>query len=116
MEKKENFKKFIMNYPEAIDMVRNNKTTWQKLYELYDIYGEDNSIWTEYLNSKETINIKNILNTIKKINIDSLEENISSIQKVVGLLSDLSTETKEESVKPNYENVDKIYGEENESK
>ena len=51
MTKLDNFKKFIASHPDFIDMVRNNNTTWQSLYELYDIYGENESIWNKYLTS-----------------------------------------------------------------
>ena len=40
MTKLDNFKKFISNHPDFIDAVRNNETTWQKLYELYEIISE----------------------------------------------------------------------------
>ena len=34
--------------------------TWQKFYEIYDLYGKDNAIWNDYLGKKETIsNITN---------------------------------------------------------
>ena len=51
MTKLDNFKKFISNHPDFIDAVRNNETTWQKLYELYDIYGENEEIWSKYIKS-----------------------------------------------------------------
>lgn len=111
---KDNFKKFISNHPEFIDYIRNNKISWQSLYELYDIYGEDKNIWNKYLNnSSNNINISGLLNTIKNINLDSLEENISSIQKAVGLVEEL-TKTNEikEDVKSKEESIDKLYGDE----
>ena len=82
-------------------MVRNNNTTWQSLYELYDIYGENENIWNKYLTSshKDTFSIKGLLNTIKSIDIASLEENINSIQKAVSLVEELTKETKKEEVK-----------------
>ena len=38
---KETFKEFISKKPELIDYIKNGEMTWQKFYELYDIYGED---------------------------------------------------------------------------
>ena len=78
MAKIDNFKKFVSNHPEFVDYVRNNKVTWQSFYELYDIYGEDMSVWNKYIKDdiKDSINIKGILNTLKTINLDSLEENL----------------------------------------
>ena len=72
MSKIEDFKKFIYNHQEFIDMVKTNKTSWQKLYELYDLYGEDESIWSRYSSPslKENIDIKGLFNTLKNINLD----------------------------------------------
>ena len=42
---KESFKNFIRTKPELVEYVTNGEMTWQKFYELYDIYGEDNNIW-----------------------------------------------------------------------
>ena len=94
MTKLDNFKKFISNHPDFIDAVRNNETTWQKLYELYDIYGENEEIWSKYIKSlsKDNFSIKGLLNTIKSIDVTSLEENINSIQKAVSLVEELTKE------------------------
>ena len=115
MSKKEEFKKFIYKHPEYIDYVRNNNISWQSLYELYDIYGEKEEIWNKYTQTNTTnqINIKNILNSLKNINIDSLEENISSIQKAVMLIEELKKPSeKKETISKEVKNIDKIFGEE----
>ena len=56
MAKIDNFKLFVKNNPNLITYVRNNTMSWQKFYELYDLYGEDNNIWSEYLNNKSNSN------------------------------------------------------------
>ena len=53
MSKLDEFKKFISKNPEFVDYVRNSDTSWQKLYELYDIYGENNEIWNKYKYSQK---------------------------------------------------------------
>ena len=113
---KEEFKKFVYNHPEFIDMVKSNKTTWQKLYELYDLYGEDENIWNKYKSPtiKDNIDIKGLFNTLKNINLDSLEENISSIQKAVGLVEEFTRPEEEEKIKPLQSNIEKLYGDDNE--
>lgn len=114
MEKLDKFKRFVSNHPEFVDYVKKNNVSWQTLYELYDIYGEDNNVWNRYIKSdgKDSINIKGLLNTLKNINLDSLEENISSIQKAVGLVEELTREGDEETyVKAKEEKIDKLYGE-----
>ena len=76
--KQEEFKNFVRTKPELIKYVQNGKMTWQKFYELYDLYGEDDEIWKKYIKDdiSDQISIKGLLNTLKNINIDSLEENI----------------------------------------
>ena len=119
MSKKEEFKKFVLNKPELIDYVDSGKSTWQKLYEIYDLYGEKSDIWNKYRDLRindNNIDLKGIINTIKNINLDSLEENISSIQKVVGLVSEFTKKEEEEEDKEvKEEKVDKIFGDKNEN-
>ena len=115
MEKLDKFKKFVSNHPEFVDYVKKNNVSWQTLYELYDIYGEDDKVWNKYIKNdiKSSINIKGLLSTLKNINLDSLEENISSIQKAVGLVEELTREDdkKDSEVKAKEEKIDKLYGE-----
>lgn len=117
MSKKDEFKKFISNHTELIDYVKNNKVSWQSLYELYDLYGEKEDIWKKYTSSSinDGLSIKSLLNTLKMINLDSLEENISSIQKAVNLVEELTKPNNEEEIKPKENKIDKLYGEDNES-
>ena len=44
--KQEEFKNFVRTKPELIKYVQNGKMTWQKFYELYDLYGTDNLFGT----------------------------------------------------------------------
>ena len=66
MDKKEEFKAFVRKNPILIKYVKNNEMTWQKFYEIYDIYGENNDVWKDYLKEKETTNLDffNFLKTI----------------------------------------------------
>ena len=51
---KESFKAFIKTIRISIaQAVFNNKTTFQKLYEAYDMYGEDSSVFDEVLTQKK---------------------------------------------------------------
>ena len=58
MDKKSEFKAFVKNNPSLIKYVKNNEMTWQKFYEIYDIYGEDESVWNKYIKNdiKDSIN------------------------------------------------------------
>ena len=48
MNKKEEFKEFIRKNPNLIKYVNNGEMTWQKFYEMYDLYGESDDAWREY--------------------------------------------------------------------
>ena len=53
---KETFKLFARNHPELAYQVMDGKTNWQKLYELYEIYGEDSEIWSDYSRMLKILN------------------------------------------------------------
>lgn len=103
MTKKEEFKEFAKSHKHLSTLVNDGKTTWQKLYETYDIYGADNEIWDKYKMPKKEKDtaadgVKSILNNLKNIDMDKLEENIGSLQKALGFLEEimLSREEKKE--------------------
>ena len=52
MTKIDNFKSFVRRNPNLITYVREKNTSWQEFYELYDLYGEDPTIWNKYLNKE----------------------------------------------------------------
>lgn len=117
MASKEQFKLFVSRNPNFAKNVASGKTSWQKLYELYDLYGEENNIWNEYRNIENAtveatsgLSLKGILNSLKGINLDSLQENVSSIQKAVGFLEDLTRENpkKEEKKKKDKKDLEEI--------
>ena len=43
----DNFKKFVKENPKLVNFVRNGDMTWQKFYELYDLYGPFHDIWNQ---------------------------------------------------------------------
>ena len=49
MDKKEEFKEFVKKNPRLLTFVKKGEMTWQKFYEMFDLYGENNSVWDDYL-------------------------------------------------------------------
>jgi len=102
----DNFKVFVKKNPILIKFVKEDKMTWQKFYEIYDLYGEDENAWGEYLNNnnyntKNTINqnklnFSEIVNMVKNMDVDKVQEGISSMQKVLGLFGDLFVKSESE--------------------
>lgn len=107
---KELFKTFVRKNPELSTHVMNNKTSWQKLYELYDMYGEESSVWDKYItrsiskvsNSPKESSFSELINMIKKVDLESVQKGVNSLQKTIGLLQDIGigTATKEKSYEP----------------
>ena len=51
----EEFKGFVKKNPKLTKFIRDGSMSWQKFYELYDIYGEDNSVWKPYLEEEAKV-------------------------------------------------------------
>lgn len=96
MSKLDEFKEFVKVNPSLIKYVKNDEMTWQKFYELYDLYGEDNDVWNNYLfnneNSKKNVNSNpgDFLNWLKSIDLDSVREGVNSLQRVIGVIQDFN--------------------------
>ncbi len=97
MSKKDEFKKFASTHPELINFINDGSMTWQKFYEIYDIYGDDNRSWSKFINNTsntENINIPKKLSGVGKIlgNIDmnSIQEHINTAQKALGVIQELT--------------------------
>ena len=103
--KKEEFKEFVKKNPKLITYVKNNEMTWQKFYEMYDLYGESNDVWNEYIPKeqiKEEVNktvksgvagltLSEVVNWFKNVDLDGLQEGIGNVQRVLGVVQDLTT-------------------------
>lgn len=94
---KDQFKSFARIHPELANTVLKGNATWQQLYELYEIYGENNTVWNRYFStpsvadniSTSATTIKDFVNTFKNLDMDSVQKGINNIQKTIGLLQDM---------------------------
>ncbi|MGN1342226.1 MAG: spore coat protein YlbD [Bacilli bacterium] len=97
----DNFKSFVKKNPKLITFVKNGSMSWQKFYELYDLYGEDDSVWNEYVKEEKkevkqetrnnTNSLSNIVEMAKNIDAAKLQDGITSIQKAISLFGDMLT-------------------------
>lgn len=119
---KEEFKSFVRKNPSLIKYVNNNSMTWQKFYEMYDMYGESNDAWNNYLNTTSNNIVKTntlsssenafreLVNTVKTINLEKVQKGINSLQKTISLVQELgssnNTTTKEYERRPIYKHFE----------
>ena len=92
MNNLDNFKSFVKANPTFASFIKDGTMTWQKFYELYDMYGEDSSIWNQFKEietKKNSPTISDVINLAKNIDIDKLQDGVNSLSKAVGLFSDL---------------------------
>lgn len=98
MATKDDFKLFARQHPELIKFVKSGEATWQKFYELFDIYGNDENAWRSYLKKEENnsfndYNFKSITDKLKNIDLNSISEHINTAQKALGIVQELTGKT-----------------------
>lgn len=97
---KEKFIYFARNHPELANSVLKNNVSWQQLYELYEIYGENNKIWNNYMRNDVDLNsFKEVYNIIRKVDLNSVQNGINNIQKTIGMLQDIGLGTKTQELR-----------------
>ena len=96
MTKKDDFKLFASKHPELVKQIKNGQASWQQLYEVYDIYGENATAWENYFeknNTNNDYNFKTITDKIKNIDLSSIQEHINTAQKALGIVQELTSKT-----------------------
>ena len=84
------FKSFVKKHPNLNSYVTDGQMTWQKFYEMYDMYGEDSEVWQSYkTKERKTTSLTDIVNMAKNVDVDKLQDGIGSLQKAITLFSDL---------------------------
>ena len=96
MESKlDEFRGFVNKYPLLREDVKSGKRTWQNIYEECVLYGEENGSWNQYRDVKQeekkdaSLNIdsfKNILGYVQKVNPDSINKTLNTVQKVIQIV------------------------------
>lgn len=118
MSKKEEFKEFVRKNPSLLKGIKDGSMTFQKYYEIYDMYGEDNEVWKEYLTKEEKVAsaltgnaVVDMVNLFKNIDLDSLQTGIGNIQRVLGVIQDFgkkepTTKTSDYKPRPIYKHFE----------
>lgn len=111
METKEKFKDFVRNNPILLKYVKDGKMTWQNFYEIYDLYGDDKEAWKDYLIKEEPKQKTNfdLQNFLKTLDLDGIQNGVSSLQRVLSLLEDMTTKQdvqKDYKPRPIYKHFD----------
>lgn len=66
---------------------------------MYDIYGENNSIWDNYKEVGDTVStssllgdtsLKDIIDMVKKIDLESVRKSAEGLQKAITLFQDIA--------------------------
>lgn len=93
--KREEFKKFVQKNPQFVKYVQNKKMTWQQFFEIYDLYGENNSIWDSFKdtpnsNTKKTLatgglvaTVKELFELFKGVDLSTIQKTLSSLDKAI---------------------------------
>lgn len=105
MAKKDEFKAFVRKNPKLINYVKKGEMDWQKFYEIYDLYGEDDDAWREYKSEarKSTVAVTSFtdfLAWLKTIDLDSVQEGINNVGKVINVIGDLSKKDIKDTYEP----------------
>ena len=100
MDKLEEFKAFIKDKEFLINKVNNKEITWQGLYEIYDLYGKDATIFQDSNKQMEqTVNrqstnsdnkVNNLLKAFEGVDVNKINENLEGVRKILAVLGEFS--------------------------
>lgn len=94
----ESFKSFVRERPKLMDFVANKTMSWQDFYNMYELYGPNNDVWSKYLTttattstkvSDVTASFKDIFNSFKNMNMNDVQKGINSLQKGIKYIKDI---------------------------
>lgn len=105
---KESFKGFVRQNPSLVQYVNQNQMTWQKFYEMYDMYGTEHEVWQPYLSSginSSTVSdsaktgnsflgdtsLKELFNMVKNVDLETVRKGVDGLQKAISLVQDLGS-------------------------
>lgn len=93
MDNLKEFKAFLKTIPSIKEDVLNHRYTWQEIYEIYTMYGENDNFFKPY--KEHPTEYMNVLEIIKNIDLDALSSSLQSMEKVLEIVSNLLDKNKE---------------------
>ena len=101
----ESFKNFVKQKPTLENFVKRKEMTWQDFYNLYELYGEKNSVWDKYLGitNNSPISFKDIFQNFKNIDMNEIQKGLNSLQKGINYLQTIVKDKTPEIPKTTYE-------------
>lgn len=110
----EEFKGFVRKNPKLIKYTKTGEMSWQKFYELYDLYGDSEETWKPYLSNEEKevaraataatgiAGFTDLMGLLKNVDLDSVQNGVSSLQRVLSVVQDLTGKTDKVEQKTEY--------------
>ena len=100
----DDFKKFIFDKPFLKEKVKKGETTWQELFERYDLYGEEDEIFKQVEVKEEDVKEENkadeqdnnedglssFFNMISGIDVDKISDGLNGMKKILNILSEVT--------------------------
>lgn len=95
----DNFREFIKGKEYLAKKVKDKKTTWQELYEHYDLFGEEDEIFKnneenttqEETKSEEKEDTTSSLFTLLSgLDVDKISDGLNGMKKVLNILSEVT--------------------------
>lgn len=101
MTKLDEFKDFVKNNPFLLEKIRSKETTWQNMYETYDIYGKEHVMFkntpppsqqsqTNHANLFSTEGINGALKAFQGLDMDKLSSNLDGVKKFIGAFQEIT--------------------------
>ena len=97
MDKLEEFKEFIKDKPFLREKVDKKETTWQSLYETYDLFGKEADVFKEgngsqrnAENASKNVNSNSLLKMLEGVNLEKISENLEGMKKILGVLGEFT--------------------------
>lgn len=87
MNSVDSFKQFVKTKPEFSSLVLEGLYSWQQLYEMYMMYGENHEIWSRLNQTTSPRPTIDWVAFIKNIDIDTLISGMQGLEKILDLFA-----------------------------